>query len=116
MFMIVQMLTSTALVYLMTPALACFYGGLVENKNFLNQLFLSFVCMAIIPVQWCFIDFSFAFGSFAYAVQRKAGLVALYGETLDQFNPTSILLLAYIAFQCSFVIITSALISGAVVG
>jgi len=46
----------------MTPALACFYGGLVENKNFLNQLFLSIVCMAIIPVRWCLFGYSFTFG------------------------------------------------------
>jgi Amt family ammonium transporter len=107
----------------MTPALACFYGGLVENKNFLNQLFLSIVCMGIIPLQWCLFGFSFAFGpgnsafgSFEYSLQLKAGLIALYGENFDEFNPSSVSLLAYMAFRCSFAIITSALISGAVVG
>jgi Amt family ammonium transporter len=108
---------------MMTPALACFYGGLVESKNFLNQLFLSIVCMAIIPVQWCLYGYSFAFGpgnsafgSFDYAIQRKAGLVALLGDNVDEFNPTSVPSLAFIAFQSSFAIITPALISGAVVG
>ena len=108
---------------MMTPALACFYGGLVESKNFLNQLFLSVVCMAIIPVQWCLFGYSFsfgpgnsAFGSFGYAIQRKAGLVALLGESIDDFNPSTIPSLAFIAFQSSFAIITPALISGAVVG
>ncbi|UJR08791.1 hypothetical protein I4U23_013047 [Adineta vaga] len=116
-------LTSTALVYMMTPALACFYGGLVENKNFLNQLFLSIVCMAIIPVQWCLIGYSFTFGpgtstfgSFDYAIQRKASLISLLGDNLHDFNPQSIPSLAFVAFQCSFAIITPALISGAVVG
>ncbi|CAF3252566.1 unnamed protein product [Rotaria socialis] len=116
-------MTSTGLVYMMTPALACFYGGLVENKNFLNQLFLSVVCMAIIPVQWCLFGYSFAFGpgnsafgSFSYSVGLKMGLVSLHGETADQINPLSIPSLAFSAFQCSFAIITPALISGAVVG
>ena len=108
---------------MMTPALACFYGGLVENKNFLNQLFLSIVCMAIVPVQWCLFGFSFAFGpgnaafgSFKYASYIHTSLVALNGETIDEINPTSVPSLAFVAFQCSFAIITPALISGAVVG
>ena len=54
------MMTSTALVLLMTPALAFFYGGLVDHKNVLNQLFLSFVCMGIVLVQWVLFGFSFA--------------------------------------------------------
>jgi Amt family ammonium transporter len=116
-------MTSTGLVYMMTPALACFYGGLVENKNFLNQLFLAIVCMSIIPVQWCLFGYSFAFGpgnsafgSFAYALHRKAGLVAINGENVDSTNAPSIPSLTFIAFQSSFAIITPALISGAVVG
>ncbi|CAF2505151.1 unnamed protein product [Rotaria sp. Silwood2] len=116
-------MTSTGLVYMMTPALACFYGGLVESKNFLNQLFLSIVCMAIIPVQWCLFGYSFAFGpgnsvfgSFDYAVDRKIGLVNLYGENVDENNPLAVPSLTFSAFQCAFAIITPALISGAVVG
>lgn len=116
-------MTSTALVYMMTPALACFYGGLVESKNFLNQLFLSVVCMAIVPVQWCLFGYSFvygpgnsAFGSFGYAVQLRAGLVAVYGEDVDDVNAYTVPSLTYAAYQSSFAIITPALISGAVVG
>lgn len=108
---------------MMTPALACFYGGLVENKNFLNQLFLSIVCMAIIPLQWCLFGYSFAFGpgnqffgSFDYAIQMKAGLVHRYGENVDTLTPTQVPSLAFIAYQSSFAIITPALISGAMVG
>ncbi|UJR37439.1 hypothetical protein I4U23_030142 [Adineta vaga] len=117
------MMTSTALVYMMTPALACFYGGLVESKNFLNQLFLSIVCMAIIPVQWCLFGYSFAFGpgnsvfgSFEYSLQRKASLIAVYGENANNIDGLSIPSLTFVAYQCSFAIITPALISGAVVG
>lgn len=108
---------------MMTPALACFYGGLVESKNFLNQLFLSVVCMAIVPVQWCLFGYSFAFGpgnayfgSFDYSVQRKAAFIAIEGENVDTHNPMSVPTLAFVAYQCSFAIITPALISGAVVG
>lgn len=116
-------MTSTGLVYLMTPALACFYGGSVESKNFLNQLFLSIVCMAIIPVQWCLFGYSFAFGpgnavfgSFGYSLQRRAGLVGIYGENVDAVNAPTVASLAFVAYQSSFAIITPALISGAVVG
>lgn len=108
---------------MMTPALACFYGGLVESKNFLNQLFLSIVCMAIIPVQWCLFGYSFAFGpgnrffgSFEYAVQYKTGFVTANGGNIDNVNPTQVPTFAFVAFQSSFAIITPALISGAMVG
>lgn len=108
---------------MMTPALACFYGGLVESKNFLNQLFLSVVCMAIVPVQWCLFGFSFVFGpgssvfgSFDYALQRQAAFLAVYGNHVYDTNSPTIPSLTFVAFQCSFAMITPALISGAVVG
>jgi Amt family ammonium transporter len=79
--------------------------------------------MGIIPVQWCLFGYSLTFGpgnsiigSFEYALQHKASLIALYGENIDEFTTNSIPSLAYSAYQCSFAIITSALISGAVVG
>jgi len=116
-------MTSTGLVYLMTPALACFYGGLVENKNFFNQLFLSIVCMALITVQWYLFGHSFAFspgndfiGSFDYSLERRASFVAAYGENIDLTNAPLVSSLSYAAFHCSLAVITPALISGAVVG
>ncbi|CAF3985292.1 unnamed protein product [Rotaria sp. Silwood2] len=116
-------MTSTGLVYMMTPALACFYGGLVETKNFLNQLFLSIVCMAIVPVQWCLFGYSFAFGpgnsalgSFEYSLFRKAALINVYGENIENLDTSTISTFVLIAFQCSFATLTPALISGAVVG
>ena len=61
-----------------TPALAFFYEGLVDNKNILNQLFLSLICIAIVMTQWCLFGFSFtfgpgncAFGSFEYGWRIK---------------------------------------------
>jgi ElaB/YqjD/DUF883 family membrane-anchored ribosome-binding protein len=56
------MLTATALVYLMTPAVAFFYGGMVHRKNILGTLLLCFLCMAIVTVQWLLFGFSLAFG------------------------------------------------------
>jgi Amt family ammonium transporter len=108
---------------MMTPALACFYGGLVESKNFLNQLFLSVICMGIVPVQWCLFGYSFAFGpgnayfgTFNYAAMRFFGLSNFFGEEPDKLVGSTIPSLAFVAFQSGFAIITPALISGAVVG
>ena len=111
------MMTSTVLVLLMTPALAFFYGGLVDHKNVLNQLFLSFVCMGIVFTQWILIGFSFAFGppvsagfgSFDWAVLR-------FGEADNTIYTPTYPLLTYAAYQGTFAIITAALISGAIVG
>ncbi|CAF0859186.1 unnamed protein product [Adineta steineri] len=111
------MMTSTALVLLMTPALAFFYGGLVDRKNILNQLFLSFICMGIVFVQWVLFGFSFAFGppvspgfgSFGWAVLR-------FGESENTDYAPTYPLLTYAAYQGTFAIITPALISGAIVG
>ena len=107
------MMTSTALVLLMTPALAFFYGGLVDRKNILNQLFLSFICMGIVLVQWVLFGFSFAFGppvsagfgSFGWAVLR-------FGESDNSIYTPTYPLLTYAAYQATFAIITPALISG----
>ncbi|CAF1602272.1 unnamed protein product, partial [Didymodactylos carnosus] len=106
------MLTSTALVYMMTPALAFFYGGLVENKNILNQLFLSIVCMGIVTVQWCLFGYSFtfgpgnnAFGSFQFSALRYS--FKFYDET----NNSTISPLTFVSYQSAFAVITPALIS-----
>ncbi|CAF3896349.1 unnamed protein product [Rotaria sordida] len=111
------MMTSTALVLLMTPALAFFYGGLVDRKNVLNQLFLSFICMGIVFLQWVLFGFSFAFGppvsvgfgSFGWSVLR-------FGEYKNAIYSPTYPLLTYAAYQGTFAIITPALISGAIVG
>ncbi|CAF3853468.1 unnamed protein product, partial [Rotaria sp. Silwood1] len=111
------MMISTALVLLMTPALAFFYGGLVDRKNVLNQLFLSFICMGIVFVQWVLFGFSFAFGppvsagfgSFGWSVLR-------FGENNNDIYSPTYPLLTYAAYQGTFAIITPALISGAIVG
>src|SRR6186997_2563413 len=57
------MLTSTALVLLMTPALAFFYGGLVGSKNVLNTMMMSFIALGFIGVLWAVLGYSLAFGT-----------------------------------------------------
>jgi Amt family ammonium transporter len=109
---IAWMLAATALVLLMTPALAFFYGGLVRSKNVLNTMMMSFVALGPVAVVWALVGYSLAFapgngaiGSLAFAGLRGVGMEA-HG---------SIPHLLFMAFQGTFAIITPALISGAVV-
>ncbi len=107
------MIAATALVLMMTPALAFFYGGLVDRRHVLNQLFLSIICMGIVFVQWVLVGFSFAFGppvSRGFGSFGDAGLT--FGQRLDSFYSPKFLLLTYAAYQGTFAIITPALISG----
>ncbi|CAF1553744.1 unnamed protein product [Adineta steineri] len=111
------MMTSTALVLLMTPALAFFYGGLVDRKNILNQLFLSFICMGIVFVQWVLFGFSFAFGPSTKIGYGSFEWLALhFGESENALYSPTYPLLTFAAYQATFAIITPALISGAIVG
>ena len=59
-------LASAALVMLMTPGLAFFYGGMVRSKSVLNMLMMNFMCLAIVGVLWCLYGFSLAFGNDAF--------------------------------------------------
>jgi Amt family ammonium transporter len=109
------MLAATALVLMMTPALAFFYGGLVNRKNILNQLFLSIICMGIVFVQWVLFGFSFAFGPPISRGFGSFGDAALrFGPILHEFYSPTYPLLTYVAYQGTFAIITAALISGLV--
>ncbi len=109
---IAWMLVSTALVLLMTPALAFFYGGLVRSKNALNTMMMSFVALGPVAVVWALLGYSLAFapgnavvGSLNYAGLRGVGLEA----------QGAIPHLLFMCFQGTFAIITPALISGAVI-
>ncbi len=105
-------LMSTALVLLMTPALAFFYGGLVRSKNALNTMMMSFVALGFAGVAWALLGYSIAFapglpwiGGLDYALLR--------GVTLEAQGTIPHVL--FMAFQGTFAIITVALISGAIV-
>jgi ammonium transporter, Amt family len=106
------MLTSTALVLLMTPALAFFYGGLVRSKNALNTMMMSFVALGAVGLAWAFIGYSLAFSS-GGPYLGSAQYALLHGVGLEAKGTIPHVL--FFCFQGTFAIITAALISGAIV-
>jgi Amt family ammonium transporter len=118
-------LASAALVLLMTPGLALFYGGMVRAKSVLNMMMMSFGALALISVLWVLYGYSMAFGNDVGAGLLGSpfeffGLSKLLGtEGVDNgFAATHLVFtipsLAFVAFQAVFAIITVALISGAI--
>jgi Amt family ammonium transporter len=106
---------SAALVMLMTPGLAFFYGGLVRQKNVLSTLMHSFFMLALISVQWILWGYSLAFGPDVGGIIGNLDWVGLNGVGLEP-NPTYAATIphqAFMAYQMMFAIITPALISGA---
>ena len=106
------MLISTALVLLMTPALAFFYGGLVRSKNALNTMMMSFISLGFVGVLWAVVGYSLSFapgndwiGDLSRLCLRGVGLEAQ--GTIPHY--------LFMAYQGTFCIITAALISGAIV-
>ena len=110
------MLTSSALVLLMIPGLALFYGGMVRRKNILTTMMQSFVAMAVIGVQWVTIGYAIAFGTSHFGLFGWSwDLVGLQGIGPDRmYADKAIPELVFVMFQGKFAIITPALISGAV--
>ncbi len=111
------MLASSALVLLMVPGLALFYGGMVGRKNVLTTMMMSFVAMAIVGVQWIIVGYSLAFGTSIHGfIGWDPSLFALNGvEPSKLYADKGIPELVFVMFQGKFAIITPALISGAVV-
>lgn len=107
-------IVSTALVLLMTPALALFYGGLVRAKSILNTMMMSLVAFGVVGIVWSMIGFSMAFAPGAVAVGGLDHL-AMTGLDGSVRDGTTIPGLLFFAFQGTFAIITAALISGAIV-
>jgi ammonium transporter, Amt family len=110
------MLVSAALVMLMTPGLAFFYGGMVRGKNVLGTMMQSFMAIAIISVQWIVIGYSLAFGPDKGHVIGGLEWIGLRGVGMTP-NPdyaATIPHQAYMIYQCMFAVITPALITGAV--
>ena len=107
------MLAATALVLLMTPGLAYFYGGMIDTKNIISTMLQSFIAMGVISVVWIVVGFSLAFGA------DKGGLIGdpttffMFSGVLDgspwSLAPT-IPLVLFAFFQLKFAIITPALI------
>jgi Amt family ammonium transporter len=108
------LLISTALVLLMTPGLAFFYGGMVRKKNVISTMLQSFVCMGLITIIWVVFGFSMAFGT-------DVGGLGLIGNPKTFFmmqntlgvNWGTIPVVLFAMFQLKFAVITPALITGA---
>src|SRR5262245_3123918 len=106
------MLISTALVLLMTPALAFFYGGLVRSKNALNTMMMSFISFGFVGVLWAVIGYSLTFTEGSNWVGDMSRLF-LNGAGLDPKGTIPEYL--FMCYQVTFSIITAARISGAIV-
>jgi Amt family ammonium transporter len=127
-------LAAAALVLLMTPGLAFFYGGMVRAKNVLNMLMMNFICLAVVGVLWAFYGFSWSFGtsrwhgligsaSNFYGLGNPDVLGSIWGfgpiykvgEALpDGALTAGVPVLVFAMFQLMFAILTPALISGAI--
>ena len=110
-------LVSSAMVMLMTPGLALFYGGMVRRKNFLSTMMMSFAALGLVGLLWVVYGYSLSFG------QDHAGIIGGFdfallagvGQEPSGVYATTIPHLAFMVFQGMFAIIAVALISGAVV-
>jgi len=108
------MLVATALVLLMTPALGLFYAGLVRSKNTLNTFMMSIAAIAVATVTWAAVGYSLAFDGGGDLI-GGLGNAFMSGVDFAPREGTAIPELVFFAFQATFCIITTALISGAVV-
>jgi ammonium transporter, Amt family len=120
-------LASAALVMLMTPGLAFFYGGMVRSKSVLNMLMLNFIALAVVSVLWVLYGYSMSFsndaflglvGNFDFAglkntIGHLVGAASTDGKT-PWPGPDAIPALSFVMFQLMFAVITPALISGAI--
>ena len=108
-------LLSAALVMLMTPGLAMFYGGMVRRKNVLGTLMHSFVAIALVSVQWVLIGYSLSFGPDINGIIGSLAWAGLNGVGITP-NPdyaATIPHMAFMIYQAMFAVITPALIAGA---
>jgi Amt family ammonium transporter len=110
-------LMSAALVMLMTPGLAFFYGGMVRSKSVLNMMMMSFITIGIVSVLWVLYGYSVAFGDTGNGLWGglgQLGLTDMATSVATNGGAYPIPLLAFVLFQMMFAIITPALISGAI--
>jgi Amt family ammonium transporter len=110
------MLTATALVLIMTPGLAFFYGGMVNKKNVISTMLQSFICMVIITMLWVMVGFSLSFGDSLGGIIGDPRTYFMLRHVFDgdpyKLAPT-IPLVLFVIFQLKFAIVTPALITGA---
>lgn len=106
-------LISAALVFIMTPGLAFFYGGMVRSKNVLTTIMQSFFIVAMISVEWVILGYAMTFGTDINGFIGSLDKIGLAGVGLNVLENGTIPELAFVAFQCMFAVITPALITGA---
>ncbi len=111
------LLAATALVLLMAPGLALFYGGMVRSKSVLNMIMMTFGALAVITVIWVLVGYSIAFGDDVGGGLlgdpfQHFGLQSLMSPSADDWLSVPVILFA--AFQGLFCVITGALVSGAI--
>ena len=106
-------LISAALVFVMTPGLAFFYGGMVRSKNVLTTIMQSFFIVAMISVEWVILGYAMTFGTDINGFIGSLDKIGLAGVGLNVLENGTIPELAFVAFQCMFAVITPALITGA---
>jgi Amt family ammonium transporter len=113
----VWILISAALVMLMTPGLALFYGGMVRRKNILSTFMMSFVCLGLVGLLWVLYGYSLSFGTDKGGFIGGLNFIGLanVGQAPSDIYATTVPHLAFMIFQAMFAIITVALITGAVV-
>jgi Amt family ammonium transporter len=109
-------LVSSALVMLMLPGLALFYGGLVRSKSSLNTLMMTVAALGLVTIQWVVVGYSLAFapGNSLIGGLAWAGFTGVRADPNPTYA-TTIPHLAFAAFQAMFAAVTIALVSGAVV-
>jgi Amt family ammonium transporter len=112
---VVWMLTASALVLLMTPGLAYFYGGMIDTKNMISTMLQSFIAMGVISVLWIVVGFSLSFGDSIGGFIGNPSTFFMFKNVLDgkpwSLAPT-IPLVLFAFFQLKFAIIAPALITG----
>jgi Amt family ammonium transporter len=109
------LLVSAALVMLMTPGLALFYGGMVRQKNILGTVMQSFIVLGLISIEWMLVGYSFSFGPDRGGIIGDLSWFALNGVGLAPFKDYAATVphQAFMIYQMMFAVITPALITGA---
>ncbi|MDB4881716.1 MAG: ammonium transporter, partial [Gemmatimonadetes bacterium] len=106
------LLISTALVLLMTPGVAFFYGGLVRAKNALNTMMMCMAAFGVCGVVWALLGYTLAFGTGGPYI---GGLEFLFLNGVGVEAKGTIPHILFMAYQCSFAVVTATLIAGAIV-
>jgi len=111
------LLMSSALVMLMTPGLALFYGGMVRRKNILSTIMMSFACLGLVGLLWVLYGYSLSFGTDHAGIIGGFNFLGLnnVGQDTSPIYATTVPHLAFMIFQAMFAIITVALFTGAIV-